>query len=60
MVEMACRSCRRLIKGNLCLVCKTNDVTRNWSGTLIIKDINSEIAKKAGISAPGRYAVRVK
>ncbi len=60
MAESACRTCRRLVKGNLCSVCKSNDVTRTWKGVLVVKDPNSEIAKEAGITAPGRYAIKVK
>ncbi len=60
MAESACRTCRRLVKGNLCPVCKSNDVTRTWKGVLVVKDPNSEIAKEAGITAPGRYAIKVK
>lgn len=60
MTEKACKSCRRLIKGNLCPICKSNDITASWKGVLIVLDANSEIAKEARITAPGKYAVRVK
>jgi DNA-directed RNA polymerase subunit E" len=60
MTEKACKTCRRLVKGNLCPVCKTSDVTSSWKGVLVVMDANSEIAKEAGITAPGKYAVKVK
>ena len=60
MTEKACKSCRRLLKGNLCPICKSNDITTSWRGVLVVMDANSEIAKEAGITAPGKYAVRVK
>lgn len=60
MAENACRTCKRLVKGNLCPVCKSNDVTRTWKGVVMVKDVNSEIAKEANITAPGRYAIKVK
>lgn len=60
MTEKACKSCRRLIKGNLCPICKSNDITPSWRGILVVMDANSEIAKEAGITAPGKYAVKVK
>jgi len=60
MVEKACRICRRLIKGNLCPACKSNDVTRSWRGILVVLNPESEIAKEAGITTVGKYAVRVK
>ena len=60
MPEKACKTCKRLVKGNVCPACKSTDLTKNWKGILVIIDPNSEIAKEAGISAPGKYAVRVK
>ncbi len=60
MPEKACKSCRRLVKGNLCPICKSSDLTKNWKGVLLVIDANSEIAKEAGITAPGKYAIRVK
>ncbi|MCD6477276.1 MAG: DNA-directed RNA polymerase subunit E'' [Candidatus Aenigmarchaeota archaeon] len=58
--EKACKICRRLVTGNTCPACKTSDLSKNWKGILVILDSDSEIAKKAGILAPGRYAVKVK
>lgn len=60
MAEKACRNCRRLVKGNICPICKSNDLTKSWRGSLVIISADSEIAKEAGITSPGRYAVRVK
>ena len=60
MVERACKTCRRLVKGNVCPACKTSDLTKNWRGVLLVIDPESEIAKEAGISTPGKYALKVK
>ena len=60
MSEKACKNCRRLVKGNLCPICKSSEVTSSWKGVLVIFDANSEIAKEAGITAPGKYAIRIK
>jgi DNA-directed RNA polymerase subunit E" len=60
MAEKACRNCRRLVKGSICPICKSTDLTKSWRGSLVIIDANSEIAREAGITAPGKYAVRVK
>lgn len=60
MSEFACKICRRLVKGNFCPVCKTNEITKSWKGVLVVFDPESELAKAAGITAPGKYAVRVK
>ncbi len=61
MTEQACRVCRRLVKGNICTVCKSSDLTKNWKGILVVIDANgSEVAKEMGITAPGRYGIKVK
>ncbi|MFH0928841.1 MAG: transcription elongation factor subunit Spt4 [Candidatus Aenigmatarchaeota archaeon] len=60
MVEKACRVCRRIVKGSMCPMCKSTDLTKSWRGSLIIINADSDIAREAGITAPGRYAVRVK
>ncbi|MBU3896469.1 MAG: DNA-directed RNA polymerase subunit E'' [Nanoarchaeota archaeon] len=60
MADKACRLCRRIVKGNICPACKTTELSKNWKGVLVVLDAESEIAKKAGITAPGRYAITVK
>lgn len=61
MVEKACRVCRRLVKGNVCIIDKNNDLTRNFKGVLLVTDAaKSEIAKEAGITSPGKFAIKVK
>ncbi len=60
MNEFACKICRRIVKGNFCPVCKSQDLAKSWKGLLIVFSTESEIAKAAGITAPGRYAVKVK
>jgi len=60
MTEKACKICRRLLKGNLCPTCKSSELTSNWKGVLVIFNAESEIAKEAGMTAAGKYAVRIK
>ncbi len=61
MTEQACRNCRRLVKGNVCPVCKSSDLTKNWKGILVVLDANtSEVAKEMAITAPGKYGIKVK
>ena len=60
MAEKACKSCRRIVRGNICPVCKSSDITTNWRGLLVVINPESEIAKEAGITNPGRYAIRTK
>jgi DNA-directed RNA polymerase subunit E" len=61
MVERACKVCRRLVKGNVCPVDKSSDLTRNWRGVVIVMNPEaSSIAKEAGLTSPGRFAIKVK
>lgn len=61
MVEKACTNCNRLIdEGNTCDICKSNELTRNWKGLVVVYDPeHSAIAEKIGVATAGRYAVRV-
>ena len=59
--ERACKNCKRLIKGNICPICKKSELSAKWKGVVVIFDPeNSEIAKKMKITAAGRYTIRVK
>ncbi len=47
--------------GSVCPVCKTSSLSSDWAGYVIILDpANSAIAQKLNISAPGKYALRVR
>ena len=59
MVKRACRNCKRILKGTTCPVCKVSNITTSFQGTIVIFDVNSEIAKKMGVTAPGKYAIKV-
>ena len=60
MPKKACRQCKRIVlKGNECPACKSTDLTTSFQGTIVIFDVESEIAKKLGITAPGTYAIKV-
>jgi len=59
-MEKACRICKRIIEeGNECAICGSTDLTKNWKGVVIIFNPESEIAKKLGITVPGKYAINV-
>jgi DNA-directed RNA polymerase subunit E" len=60
MTEKACKVCRRLIRGNVCPVDKNSDLTASWRGIIVVIDPSCEIAKASGITAPGKYASRIK
>ena len=59
-MKKACKSCKRIMeKGNVCPVCRGTDITSSFQGVVVIFDVESEIAKKLGITAPGKYALKV-
>ncbi len=57
--EKVCTRCKRFVDGNLCPACKDSKMTRNWQGSAVIIDPDSEIAKTLEIGAPGKYAISV-
>jgi len=59
MPKRACRKCKRVVEGNTCVVCQSSDLTSSFQGSVVIFDVDSEIAKRLGITAPGTYAIRV-
>lgn len=60
MARKACKKCRAIVmKGSVCPVCKSSDLTSSFQGVVIVFDAESNIAKKLGITAPGKYAVKV-
>ena len=60
MREKACLNCHMIDYGNVCPNCKSTSLTENFSGLLIVLDPEkSELAKKIGITKPGKYALRV-
>jgi DNA-directed RNA polymerase subunit E" len=60
MAKKACRDCKRIIeRATKCPVCKTANLTSSFQGVVVIFDVESEIAKKLSITAPGKYAIKV-
>lgn len=62
MSEKACRDCKRIVEDSSeCPVCKNNDLSESWNGTVVVYDTDdSKIAEKLEVGTPGTYAVRVK
>jgi DNA-directed RNA polymerase subunit E" len=45
----------------ICPNCGSKDFSKDWRGYLLIIDpTKSQLAKKAGITLPGKYALRVR
>jgi len=62
-MSKACRVCHRIVPktANMCPDCKTQDLSTDYTGEVIILDPeNSEIAKRIKITKKGRYALRVR
>lgn len=61
MSDKACKNCRFISGGPVCPNCKSTNLSDDWSGLIIIMDPSvSEVAKRMGITAAGRYALRVR
>ena len=61
MTDKACKNCRCISNGPICPNCKSTNLSDDWSGLVVVVDPStSEVAKRMGISAAGRYALRVR
>ncbi len=61
MTDKACKNCRFISNGPVCPNCKSTNLSEDWSGLVVIIDPStSEVAKRMGIKAAGRYALRVR
>ena len=61
MTDKACKNCRFISNGPICPNCKSNNLSDDWSGLIVIIDpTTSEVAKRMAIMAAGRYALRVR
>jgi len=61
MSEKACRECHLISYGNVCPSCKASSLSDDFSGLIIIFDIEgSAIARVMKVKEKGRYALRVR
>jgi DNA-directed RNA polymerase subunit E" len=61
LTDKACKNCRFISNGPICPNCKSNNLSDDWSGLIVIIDpTTSEVAKRMAIMAAGRYALRVR
>lgn len=61
MRERACRSCKLLVRDQMCPECKSFSLSDDYGGLLIVFDPEgSQIAKKLNIKKKGRYALKVR
>jgi RNA polymerase subunit RPABC4/transcription elongation factor Spt4 len=60
MKRKACKSCRLLVTGDECPLCKGSSFVPNWKGRIIVLDHkNSGVAKKISLESDGEYAIKV-
>lgn len=61
MSDKACKNCKFISNGPVCPNCKSTNLSDDWSGLVVIMDPSvSDVAKRMGIKAAGRYALRVR
>lgn len=61
MVERACQDCHLITEERPCPACRSNDLSDDWTGSVIVVDADeSIIAKKMNIESSGRYALKVR
>ena len=58
--ELACRKCKCVTIGKVCPACKSSDLTSDCEGVVVVANPDeSKIAKTLGITANGKYALKV-
>ena len=58
--EVACRKCKAITVGKVCPICKSSDLTPDWSGIIVIFDpLKSQVASTLDITLPHKYALKV-
>lgn len=58
--EQACRKCHMLTHDKVCPNDRSNELSSEWSGLIIVLDVqHSKVAHTLGITVPGRYALKV-
>ncbi len=61
MPENVCKECHRIVTGQVCQACNSTSLTSDWSGYAVIIDPQkSQIAKRLGVTLPGKYALKVR
>jgi DNA-directed RNA polymerase subunit E" len=60
VLEKACKKCRRIVREDICPICKDSELTASWKGYVVVSNPEkSEIAKTLGITTVGKYALRL-
>ena len=60
-MKKACKNDKLIVEGDECPLCKKNQFSTNFQGTISVIDPNkSEIAKIMGFTAKGDYAIKIR
>jgi len=61
MRPRACRTCKIITEENACPICRSTDLSDDFSGLLIVLDPeNSQLAEKIDLKEEGKYALRIR
>jgi len=61
MKKKACKRDKLFVEKDKCPICHGNQFSENWKGRVMVFDPNlSEIAKKAGFTVKGEYAIKIR
>lgn len=60
--KYACRKCKIILAEDQtkCPICGSSDLSDEWSGIVIIMDLNAQLASAIGAKQTGRYAIKVR
>lgn len=60
--QLACRKCKFITGGEekKCPACGSAELSDEWSGLVIVLDVNSKLAELIGAKREGRYAIKVR
>ncbi|MFP3951113.1 MAG: transcription elongation factor subunit Spt4 [Candidatus Bathyarchaeia archaeon] len=60
-MSRACRNCHLITDESVCPICKSTELSSDYSGLVVILDPDeSLIAEKMEITEPGRYALKIR
>ncbi len=60
-MSRACKVCKIITEDTACPICKSTDLSDDYSGLLVVVDPEgSQLAQKMGITEAGRYALKIR
>lgn len=60
-MSRACKTCKIITEENVCPICRSTDLSDDFSGLLIIlAPEGSQLAQKMDIKQEGRYALKIR